>query len=214
MFSIDLYTNNFGMNLKSEIVERSVDLFKNMGCRRVTMDDVAIANGISKRTLYEIFESKDALLEGTLLFMQSEMEKSLKQYQTSNKNVIEIVCDIHRDHKKMNFSWKHIFLSELKRYHYKVYKNLLVKLIDLHRKSVKEFIERGQREGIIREDINKEIAKDALLEFSTSSENRQLNFIGAYSPKELFQGVVLVYVRGLCTPKGIKIIEENIGNRL
>ncbi|MFA5712554.1 MAG: TetR/AcrR family transcriptional regulator [Bacteroidales bacterium] len=198
--------------MKREIVERSVELFKRVGCKRVTMDDVALSNGISKRTLYELFESKDALLEESLLFMQQEMAEAVERYKKLDLNIIEIVCKIHKDHAEQDFTWKNSFLNELKRYHYGVYKNLTANLLSFHRFMINDFIERGKREGIIREEINVQIFVDLLMEISAFGEKRQLTFLGGYSRKEIFREVVLSYIRGLCTELGVAEIEKNVNS--
>ena len=49
------------MDPKKKITETSLELFLQRGCKTVTMDDIAKENGISKRTLYEIFTDKSPL---------------------------------------------------------------------------------------------------------------------------------------------------------
>lgn len=49
-------------NLKTRILETSMQLFKQKGIRAVKMDDIATEMGISKRTLYEIYSNKEDLL--------------------------------------------------------------------------------------------------------------------------------------------------------
>ena len=53
--------------IKEQIINTAFDLFSQYGIKSVSMDDVAKAAGISKRTLYESFEDKETLLiEGTI----------------------------------------------------------------------------------------------------------------------------------------------------
>ena len=48
--------------IKEQIINTAFDLFSQYGIKSVSMDDVAKAAGISKRTLYESFEDKEPLL--------------------------------------------------------------------------------------------------------------------------------------------------------
>ena len=50
--------------IKEQIINTAFDLFSQYGIKSVSMDDVAKAAGISKRTLYESFEDKETLLIG------------------------------------------------------------------------------------------------------------------------------------------------------
>ena len=48
--------------LQDSIVAKASEMFLSMGLKTVSMDDIAKSLGISKRTLYENFSSKDELL--------------------------------------------------------------------------------------------------------------------------------------------------------
>mgnify|MGYP002236615387 FL=1 len=49
--------------IKEQIINTAFDLFSQYGIKSVSMDDVAKAAGISKRTLYESFEDKETLTD-------------------------------------------------------------------------------------------------------------------------------------------------------
>ena len=50
--------------LRERIVETAMRAFSMQGIRAVKMDDVAKMLGISKRTLYELYENKEYLIDG------------------------------------------------------------------------------------------------------------------------------------------------------
>ena len=50
------------MEAKERVIAKSIDLFTKSGIRLVTMDQIASAVGMSKRTIYELFKDKDKLL--------------------------------------------------------------------------------------------------------------------------------------------------------
>lgn len=58
------------MATRESIITVTSNLFLERGCKSVTMDEVAQNNGISKRTLYEIFPDKAALLEACILYQR------------------------------------------------------------------------------------------------------------------------------------------------
>ncbi len=51
---------------RSKILDAAYELFRRRGFSRVNVDEIAAAAGITKRTLYAHFPSKDALLEAVL----------------------------------------------------------------------------------------------------------------------------------------------------
>jgi AcrR family transcriptional regulator len=50
----------------TRILEAAYRLFRRQGFRRVSMDEIAVGAGLTKRTLYHHFESKDRLLADVL----------------------------------------------------------------------------------------------------------------------------------------------------
>ena len=69
--------------IKEQIINTAFDLFSQYGIKSVSMDDVAKAAGISKRTLYESFGDKETLLiEGI-----DHNSESLGQYLTGLEKI-------------------------------------------------------------------------------------------------------------------------------
>ena len=48
--------------LKDQLILIASNAFANYGIKTVTMDEIAASAGISKRTLYQLFKDKEALL--------------------------------------------------------------------------------------------------------------------------------------------------------
>ena len=68
------------------------------------------------------------------------------------------------------------------------------------------FIQRGVDEGYFRADLN---YKMAVLQFDAMGEYvMQKELYRQYSIEDIFRNLVFVSLRGLCTDKGIKAIDE------
>ncbi len=106
------------MDQKLTIVENSLELFVKKGCKAVTMDDVARENGISKRTLYEIFKDKTDLLEECLRYMYNQMEEYFNSIKGNTGNVIETLFIMQSDQSDVLFNLRKNFFEGLKRYYY------------------------------------------------------------------------------------------------
>ena len=86
--------------IKEQIINTAFDLFSQYGIKSVSMDDVAKAAGISKRTLYESFEDKETLLiEGI-----DHNTESLGQYLTGLEkepfNALEVILLFYEEMMK------------------------------------------------------------------------------------------------------------------
>lgn len=69
------------MNKKDKIVYAFYEMANKQGFRRATMDELAVQAGVSKRTIYRYFESKEAVVEAVIeLFLNrigTEMDEVL-----------------------------------------------------------------------------------------------------------------------------------------
>jgi AcrR family transcriptional regulator len=68
-----------GNQVRARIVDLSRDLFFKRGFTRVTMDDLASACGISKKTLYVNFPSKEALIRQIICQIQEDLIDQVSQ---------------------------------------------------------------------------------------------------------------------------------------
>ena len=72
---------------RERIIEQAAKMFAEQGIKSIRMDDIAKALGVSKRTLYEMFEDKEELLYLSIRFMQSrrmaKMEAKLRENSES-----------------------------------------------------------------------------------------------------------------------------------
>jgi AcrR family transcriptional regulator len=78
---------------RKNIMDAAYVLFRRRGYARVNVDEIADAAGITKRTLYSHFESKDALLESVL---EDQQELAFAAFQTFGKQLTGTPADIVR----------------------------------------------------------------------------------------------------------------------
>ena len=83
---------------RKRILEATYRLFRRQGYTRVTMDEIAAAARLTKRTLYHHFESKDQLLAEVLV---EQHELALRAFRTFGDKLSgtpeEIVAEMFRD---------------------------------------------------------------------------------------------------------------------
>src|SRR5659263_554009 len=89
------------MSNRDRIIEEAAMLFRTYGIRSVTMDMLANQMGISKRTIYEVFQDKDELLQGVLKWMTEKQREVSSRILNESENVIEAIfkmLDLMKDH--------------------------------------------------------------------------------------------------------------------
>ena len=74
--------------MKEEIVKRALNDFMQYGFKTFTMDDLASKMGISKKTLYEHFPSKNDLVEAVLDYALDMSCKNVEAFVQGDGSVI------------------------------------------------------------------------------------------------------------------------------
>ena len=68
-----------GPDPRARLLERAAELMREHGCRALTMEVVARDLGVSKKTLYAVVPSKEALVEAVILRFVGELRGRLQQ---------------------------------------------------------------------------------------------------------------------------------------
>ena len=140
--------------MKEEIVKRALNDFMQYGFKTFTMDDLASKMGISKKTLYEHFPSKQDLVEAVLDYALDMSCKNVEAFVQGEGSVIE---NVYRNQKKV----KEIFninsnrpIWELQKYYSKTYERMEIEFAKSDARFIDKLLEKGWQEGLFREDIN------------------------------------------------------------
>lgn len=195
--------SQYKKNLRDKILEAAMRAFAQRGIRAVKMDDVASELSISKRTVYEIFNNKESLLFEGMKKYYAERQALAREETSQCENVMEIMVAIYRMKVEEFRQTNPLFFVDLVKYP-KV-SRFLNQQNQQMRKDLQKFMERGIYEGYFREDINYELAGrlfDALGKYVMVNQ-----LYRQYSIEEIFQNLIFVSMRGLCTDKGVKALD-------
>jgi AcrR family transcriptional regulator len=194
----------YKQGLRSKIIETALKAFRARGIRAVTMDDVATELKISKRTLYEIFSNKEEVLSECVIKYFEDRRLNMEVQIAHCKNVMEIVMVFFR--KKID-EIRHTnpqFYADLAQYPQLA--DYLKDQKERIRTESAKFFERGRQEGYFREEFNPELVTmlfEALNKFVM--ENRLYQ---QYSFEEIFKNLAVLTLRGICTDKGLKLLDK------
>ena len=140
--------------MKEDIVKRALADFMKYGFKTITMDDLANGLGMSKKTLYEYFPSKNDLVEACLNYALEISCKNAENFVQGEGSVIE---NVYRNQKKV----LEIFninsdrpIWELQKYYPKTYKRMESEFAKTDTLFVDKLLEKGWEEGLFRKDIN------------------------------------------------------------
>jgi len=194
------------MDIKERIVAESSQMLMSVGPTSMTMDEVARACGISKRTLYEIFPDKRTLIGECIHHEHQVKDKELKEIFMTSSNCFEAMYKVYQRARKMYKSTSVTFFNDIKR----LYPDIFEKHVENEKNvitGIASVLRQAQEEGLVIKRINPEIA--AFL-FSQSLRALHENSNGSkygFKEEDLFDHVFVSFLRGVATIKGIEMIE-------
>ena len=185
-------------------MKTAMHAFTAHGIRAVKMDDIASELGISKRTLYEIYEDKEKLLYQGIVVYHQQRQAHLKEYAESGHQVIDIIMEAYRMKIVEVRTINPIFYTDLIKY------PSIEKFIrSRHEHSLSvfmAFMRQGVEEGVLRADVNYELIPYMFDAIGQYIVNHQL--LDKYSVEELLVNFFLVSLRGICTEEGCRQIDK------
>ena len=194
------------MDTRERILTECSQMLMSVGPSSMTMDDVARACGISKRTLYEAFPDKRTLI-GECVRRQHQIKNAeVKEIFDTSSNCFEAMYRVYERARKKFQSTSVAFINDIRR--------LYPDIFDQHMESEKVTVNgiagvlrQAQDEGLVIKRINPEIAAYLfVLSMRELHEKASDNKYG-FKDADMFDHVFISFLRGVATIKGIEMIE-------
>ena len=190
--------------IRERAIETTSEIVLRCGNLSVRMDDVAQELSVSKRTLYEIFGSKEELLLECMNRHIARMSKMLEEEIGREEDVLTVFLkhlevlineSRERDHNKFEDMDKYPKLKKVFHEH----------LADMARR-MRGFMELGVKQGVFRDDLNMDVLMKAFSAMGTMANKEADKDEFRYN--ELIDGTLVVLLRGIAAPKGMAKLEK------
>lgn len=194
--------------MKEDIIHTAADMFLTLGFKSVTMDDIAGKMGISKKTIYTHFSTKNKLIEATTIHILESIEEGIEKIKARENNAIEELYEIKKfvmHHLKDEKSSPQYQLSK---YYPKVYQNVQDNHLNMVHCSITENLQKGIRGGLYRPDIPVEFISKIYFMGITGIKNSNLFPVEKFPVKKLTESFLEYHLRAIVTPKGLQTIKE------
>lgn len=196
--------------MMQDILKTAVDLFLTYGFKSVTMDDIANAQGISKKTIYQYFENKTVLVEEAVMLLFQIISTGIEEIRTQEKNPIEEIYEIKQFLMKNLKDEKSSPQYQLEKYYPKIFHNIKEKQMCVMEDCVGCNIERGKKMGLFREDLNSDFISKIYFNCMMALKDKSLFPLEHFSMRMLMNNYLEYHLRGICTSKGL----EHLNNYL
>ena len=191
---------------RERIITEGSKMLMSVGPSSMTMDEVARACGISKRTLYETFPDKRTLIGECMHRHHEAKNAAVKEIFDTASNCFEAMYKVYERARKMFQSTSVAFINDIKR--------LYPDIFDQHMESEKVTVNglagvlrKAQDEGLVIKRINPDIAAYLFVLSMRELHEKANNNKYGFKEADLFDHVFISFLRGIATTKGIEMIE-------
>ena len=197
------------MDLKTRIINETYKLLGTKSCKSITMDEIANNLGISKRTLYEQFQDKSALLDESLnAHFENGQKESAKIIETSENSLISFLLLMQKANKSMTLIGYDL-IKDINKYYPEIYNNTIIKHISFFKDLSNKLIKTALEQGLLLESIDISFLHNMLqLNLFYASKNEYLTLNSNFTPSFISNAHLFIVMRGVSTIKGIKILDK------
>ena len=195
---------------KAHIIKTAGELFFRLGIRSVSIDDICRELGMSKKTFYVYFSSKDELIEQMLQanveYMRGKMEELLALGDF--RQLVKVFLK-RQEAEKNDVRRVPQLVYDLKKYYPRQFALFQQQCFETQRNYIEQYLELGVRQGLVRANLNKELTavlfakihSDAIRDFELIESHN-------YNMHQLAHTAMDVFVRGVLSEEGRRIIER------
>jgi TetR/AcrR family transcriptional regulator, cholesterol catabolism regulator len=200
--------NSHVMETKDRILKGAEELFFRFGIKSITMDDIARHLGMSKKTIYLFFADKDEVVH---TLMKTQLEEDRREFQEVSDKAANFVEEVFGHMKKLGTIIEKVNPSifyDLQKFYpasWKLFRDFKEECIC---KMVEESLEKGKKQGLVRQDVNTRIMARLRI------EEIEMGFSPDKFPPEKFRilevqlALIEHFLYGICTLKGHKLINK------
>lgn len=196
------------MEMEDRILQGASELFFRNGIKSITMDDVAAQLGISKKTIYQYYEDKNAIVNA---IAQQELSNQIKEMDEIRKTAVNAIDEIFKTMNCLSRTFVKINANvfyDMQKFHSESWKLFH----DFKEKKVMSFVEENLKKGIKQELYRADLNTKIMAKFRVEEVSMAFNPLVFPPDKYNIKDVQLVlldhFVHGISTLKGHKLINK------
>lgn len=194
-------------NAQKQILKKSGEMFFKLGIRSVSIDDICHELGISKKTFYVYYASKDELVAQLLHVSIDTMAKKMENWLLLHdfRQLISILLT-QKDVNKKDVRSVPQLVYDLKKYYPQQFSEFQLRLFDVQKDYLVQYLQQGIREGSVREQLDIEMTAVILAKLHTDAirDMEQIENHG-YKMHNYSQTIKDIIIRGVLSEEGLAL---------
>ena len=188
--------------LKQRILQHARERFISEGFVSVSVDDLCSDLGISKKTFYRIFPSKDDLLHQEADWLMGEAHAFITGLLSSDRGFIEKAMTLSTAVATQASKVSRALFRDVQRHAPDIWKRIEeFRLKTLHTNFTK-LIEQGRQEGFVRDDINIRVFMLAYAAAMGQIMTPAVLAVEAFSAIDAVHDIFAIFFQGILSEQG------------
>lgn len=193
--------------MQERILNKARELMFQTGVKHVTMDDLATQLGISKKTIYQYYKDKDALVssvvENELANHALICNQSMQAADNAVHEIFLLMTVIQEMFNRMN----PLALFEIEKYYPMAFEKIKNHKDDFIFSMISKNLEKGIAEGLYRKDVDVTILSKYRLETSLIPFNIHVFHPSKFDMLKVNLQIIEHFVYGVATLEGHKLMD-------
>lgn len=203
-------------DIKDEILKIAIARMKRVGIRSVSIDDICHEMGISKKTFYVYFASKDDLVEAILAIHEGKVAHELEQ-SMQKRSIVQCITEWSKiaKHTERSMVKTPPMIYDLEKYYPQLFISHKKVMRQATERVVVSFLRKGVEEGVFRNDVDVQVAAMMFMDIqyklmamvSEAKRSREeIRVIGHQSMD--------ILMRGILTHEGFETLKNEVDNNI
>lgn len=189
------------------LLSEIVPIILSKGLKSTTMDNVAAALGMSKRTLYEIFGSKSEMLREVIGALERQSQDYFVKVFSSADNIMEAFFTVFKYNRDIMGRVNVDFYRDMDRLYKDKRKEYEQSRESRHEKML-EMFRLGVEQGVFRKDVDYPIQSRMMgLQMEALKRNEEL-FPQDMPLQRVFDAIIVGFLRSIASEKGMAILDK------
>ncbi len=199
-------TNTFSQQEK-HILEEGLDAITQSGVKSFTVESLAGRLGMSKKTIYKYFPTKEKLIRKIVVFMTGQIEQMFKKVQETEKNPAVQFINV-MEHMVKFASRTHMQrMAQLKISYPEIWKE--IETFRLNRQNdFYEIFKFAQDQGLARNDVDMRKFSIVFINMINNTFQPEFFLKNDLTVIETVKGFTDIVSRGIFTSKGLEAIKK------
>jgi TetR/AcrR family transcriptional regulator, cholesterol catabolism regulator len=194
--------------MQERILNKACELMFQTGVKHVTMDDLATQLGISKKTIYQYYKDKDALVSSVVEFELANHALLCNQSTQAADNAVHEIFLLMSVIQEMFNRMNPLALFEIEKYYPLAFEKIKNHKDDFIFSMISANLEKGITEGLYRKDVDIIILSKYRLETSLIPFNIHVFHPSKFDMLKVNLQIIEHFVYGVATLEGHKLMDN------